>query len=1068
MKVIMCCLLVLSANLGVYLNAGETLNVPECAKAPVIDGVLDDACWKGATKCDEMFVFKTDAKTKDSSFYICRDNDWLYLAVRADNEQMRHITSRTKEDGSMVFLDECVEIFIGPVSAYRHLAVNFTGFRYAGQRRKQMPFPWLTAVQRDLKGWTAEIAVPLAPFVEGNKLPELSFNLLRTEHVPSFDVAGVPEGVSKVYHSYVQSDNAHDAGRFVKLGNMTGVKPKPVFLPQILRAEVGAYRKENGKIFYPLTIILNQDMVIPGKVRVTVNETFNDGQNQEFNYPVELSNQKELELNIPAKDLSARTVGVTLFDGVSGVRYAQVNVLDCNALKAMSIIADRNYYTDEKAVVLKASFNIPDKAGIQIWLGGQVLLEAQAKPPHMLLSLPLDKLSVGENKLEARLIQDGKVSLRQDVFVRRLPPAPGKEVKIDRINLTLLKDGKPFFPLSRLALRVKGSDERIMQHSAEHGFNTLERSDYPVEGKHDIADLSAWLKNTAKYKIYTMNKPMDTSHYHIMGKWYGKDDPIEAAFLSGDAKKIEATKKMLSENFLKLRPSLLEECRMLRDSPWFLMHMTADEPNFNPQDLRMFPCELVVRVVREADPYHPTVAVFAREIPSNRTLTEDLFDVYSYDVYSSPSDDTLYNSPGLAMAYYTYLLKKEADAAGKVAMMMPMLGGIGGGKPNCQTPAEMRCVFYTALIYGAKGILYFGQYLEVPPVHWRTTLEISRELETIALAVLAPKVEQEIVYAQNFQPEQAVFPPVNARVFRHPDGRLLLLAVNLKPQTYQSSIKIGGLTAAARFFAKDQKPEVNNATLGARFMNGLAAAARFFVNDRKVAVCNATMGERFMPYEVKVYELSLKQGSVKIEIDSVIDKSGPDETIANIPTIINDMKKSGKNYAFNPTFRLGRGPDLFPTYWHPMQSLMFDAGQPGSAWFLDAANPWHGWPSLKISNTVSKGGVGGVNAAEGKIFLPDSKKPGTFVVSFYAKADKNGKRTRLFCNPNSAVFPLTTEWTRYQAVWELTQDRYGNMLLVRAHDSDMVMWISGLQVEKGSSPTDFQDDTMENALSRLR
>ena len=66
MKTTTCWLLVLSANLGVYLNAGEALNVPECAKAPVIDGILDDECWKGAAKCDEMFVLKTDAKTKDT------------------------------------------------------------------------------------------------------------------------------------------------------------------------------------------------------------------------------------------------------------------------------------------------------------------------------------------------------------------------------------------------------------------------------------------------------------------------------------------------------------------------------------------------------------------------------------------------------------------------------------------------------------------------------------------------------------------------------------------------------------------------------------------------------------------------------------------------------------------------------------------------------------------------------------------------------------------------------------------------------------------------------------------
>ena len=49
----------------------------------------------------------------------------------------------------------------------------------------------------------------------------------------------------------------------------------------------------------------------------------------------------------------------------------------------------------------------------------------------------------------------------------------------------------------------------------------------------------------------------------------------------------------------------------------------------------------------------------------------------------------------------------------------------------------------------------------------------------------------------------------------------------------------------------------------------------------------------------------------------------------------------------------------------------------------------------------------------------------------------------------------------FQTVWELTPNKYGIGFLIFAQDPDMSMWISGFQVEKGNSPTDFQDDTVD-------
>jgi hypothetical protein len=251
-------------------------------------------------------------------------------------------------------------------------------------------------------------------------------------------------------------------------------------------------------------------------------------------------------------------------------------------------------------------------------------------------------------------------------------------------------------------------------------------------------------------------------------------------------------------------------------------------------------------------------------------------------------------------------------------------------------------------------------------------------------------------------------------------------------------------------------------------ITGLKSAKRLFAGNSPSDVRNETLTERLLPYETCTYEISLAGETVRIEVTSALDEKGPRETVANVGEMVDKMRKSGKNYVFNPTFNIGRGNELFPTYWHPLQSQMLDVGKVGSGWYLDDKNPWGGYPSLKVSNMKVPGGYRNLLASAGKIFLPDSKSPQKCTVSFYAKADTDGKRIRIFSNGKAAVFSLTTDWRRYHTTWDMNYDKYGNPLLIYAYDENMSMWISGIQAEKGGSMTDFQNDTVEKTLSRVK
>ena len=66
---------------GTGLAGTEPLAVSVADKAPIIDGVLDDACWQTAAKIDTLYLPNSDTPVKDTTIYMARDNTWLFIAV---------------------------------------------------------------------------------------------------------------------------------------------------------------------------------------------------------------------------------------------------------------------------------------------------------------------------------------------------------------------------------------------------------------------------------------------------------------------------------------------------------------------------------------------------------------------------------------------------------------------------------------------------------------------------------------------------------------------------------------------------------------------------------------------------------------------------------------------------------------------------------------------------------------------------------------------------------------------------------------------------------------------------
>jgi hypothetical protein len=91
------------------------------AKAPIIDGNLDDECWKNAVRMDNFTLLNSDPAKEQTEFYLCHDQKNLYIAVKAHCSILDPVLNsldafkqETKKRDGKVFADDSVEVFLSP------------------------------------------------------------------------------------------------------------------------------------------------------------------------------------------------------------------------------------------------------------------------------------------------------------------------------------------------------------------------------------------------------------------------------------------------------------------------------------------------------------------------------------------------------------------------------------------------------------------------------------------------------------------------------------------------------------------------------------------------------------------------------------------------------------------------------------------------------------------------------------------------------------------------------------------------------------------------------------------
>ncbi len=172
----------------------QTLPVLKVGDLPVLDGQLDDACWRDAPS--QPFVNARDAKQPEPEAPATVQAVWadtgIVLGFRfAEPLPGKMRAARTKHDQD-VYEDDCIEIFLdarGARSEYVQLVINSLGTVF--DRHSQHEDDWNAAglrhgVKVGADAWVLEVFVPFAALPECKAAPAVGTvwfgNFIRSRH----------------------------------------------------------------------------------------------------------------------------------------------------------------------------------------------------------------------------------------------------------------------------------------------------------------------------------------------------------------------------------------------------------------------------------------------------------------------------------------------------------------------------------------------------------------------------------------------------------------------------------------------------------------------------------------------------------------------------------------------------------------------------------------------------------------------------------------------------------------------------------------------------------------------
>ncbi len=1009
---------------GEKSKSGPEITIPICKTAPVVDGKLNDAAWKSAAHAGNFYIVrdKDGKQSDDTEVMLTRNSKWLYLAFKCKNEKLRDVELKHTEHDSGVFRDDSVEIFLDPGAdgkLYYHYKLNFGNAK--GDQKVTVKegkdagwnIPWRSAVKIIPDGWNAEIAIPMSNFSGQGNLAKARINLTRNKVNPQYD-----QMQAKVSESTVSSSWApvwrgfHEPKSFGKLKGFDAGKIESAFLPEISGAEVKPYKFDGGKRFYEVDVKVRNSSMAAGKVCLTVLDKTEDGKPTEASESAKVNANgiADVRIKVPVESVSPRKVTVCLKAPGTGEILDSFTLKDTSALALMTIpLLERDYYTDEKDARIRCCFGMPEKSLKKMTLtvkafDGKVLKTAKKLKRKNIIGFPITNIAVGKTKLKIELCESGRILDVKTIELTKKKPNPGCEVKVDQFNNVLLKDGKPLFVYGILMSHYRMVKEKylkaVFEEIVKANFNTIQIWSWEV-------DIDKIIKLAEKHNVYLM----DFITFHLPK--YSKRD-------------------IFSEDFMKIHKNTI---RKFRNCKRFLAYQTVDEPNLGSPARQKKALEAVKTLdglVQKYDGYHPTYLLFARSIvPECLNYCR----IVSYDIYMYGGIKGFLGSTNF-MTRYTTKLKKELEGLHKVMFIVPSSGYLDPVRtPRMITPMEQRSQTYLAVIHGAKGILYFNSLMVSDTRMWETFSILGKQFKELGPAIVGDQVEQKISYSPvGLSPVNGRYPDVQAALFRHPDGRYILMAASSKDYPSETTFTVKGLNVAGK-------------------VKGM------FIN-KSFNVKNDSFSEKIEAYGTRGYDLGKLKLSEPVEI-SIIAKSFPREKIKEVKITEKLHRQGCKNFMSNPDLS-DIGTPGCPRFVSPYRlTLSKQIGKSGCGWELVTDNPRFGKHCLRIDRSMECWG------ALFSCHPPVYKKKVPVVLSFYARGKNGGEKVFFLGRKNTLgdgdlkgkTFNLSKEWKRCVVKGMLNPPPNasfkGRYFYICPGKFGETVYVDGFQLELGNKASKF-------------
>jgi hypothetical protein len=150
----------------------KTVRIQRTARAPVIDGVLDEEIWQRAplvTDLHQVSPVEGAEPSERTEVYLLYDRDNLYIGARLFDSEPKLINARVLRQNQPIGSDDRFFVHIDPFNTHRSgylFGVNPNGVRfdgiYEGVTRRQFDWDgiWQAAAAITEDGWTLEIAIP--------------------------------------------------------------------------------------------------------------------------------------------------------------------------------------------------------------------------------------------------------------------------------------------------------------------------------------------------------------------------------------------------------------------------------------------------------------------------------------------------------------------------------------------------------------------------------------------------------------------------------------------------------------------------------------------------------------------------------------------------------------------------------------------------------------------------------------------------------------------------------------------------------------------------------------------